>query len=471
MKDNNNNLQNKYWQCAVCGEIAEGIEPPEVCIVCGAGHEAFSEYTPNENKKFSKDRKLNVVIIGAGIAAVSAAKAISERNKLAQIDIYTNENEYPYNRPLLTKGLGRDLAKMKFYVETKDFYAENNIHFHFNCVVNDINPHEKTIVVSCDNNASDINIISDNRNTEIISYDKLLLATGAEAFVPPFQGCDLPEVGVLRKKKDLDKLYDMLQNGTNNSKKIVIIGGGLLGLETASSLDKMGHQVTVIEACPTILPRQLDAEGAPILLSVIAENSNVDIKYGLFVNQIHGEEHVKSVETKNGDIIACDIVLVSAGNRANYNLAKNAKLQTNQAIVVNKYMQTSDPDIYAAGDCAVFEERIDGIWETAKIQGEIAGANISDEKINYNSKPFGATFRAFKTSLFALGDINCDENKNSCAVAEVKNEPRKMYNKFFFKDNILVGGVLLGNVGKTKELIAGVTEQITTEEAEELNLI
>ena len=467
----NNSLQSKYWKCAVCAEIAEGIEPPEVCVVCGAGHEAFSEYTPDENKIFRHDKKLKVVIVGAGIAAVCAAKAIRERNKLAQIDIYTNENEYPYNRPLLTKGLGRDLAKMKFFVETIEFYTENKINFHFSCLVNDINPSEKKIVVSCNNNAADINIITDNRNTEIINYDKLLLATGAEAFIPPFQGCDLPEVGVLRKKNDLDKLYDMLQRGTNNSKKIVIIGGGLLGLETASSLDKMGHQVTVIEACPTILPRQLDAEGAPILLSIIEENSNVDVKYGLFVNQIHGEDHVKSVETKNGDIIACDIVLVSAGNRANYNLAKKVKIVTEQAIVVNKSMQTSNKDIYAAGDCAVFEERIDGIWETAKIQGEIAGANISGDELSYNSKPFGATFRAFKTSLFALGDLNCDENKSSCAVAEIKNEPRKMYNKFFFKDNILVSGVLLGNVGKTKELIAGVTEQITVEEAKELNLI
>ena len=465
----NNELEVKFWQCAVCGEIVEGIEPPEVCVVCGAGREAFAEYIPENNKTLIRNTALKVAIIGSGVAAVSAAKAIRARNNKAQIDIYTNENEFPYNRPLLTKGLGRDLTKMKFFIENKNFYEENNINFHFNCLVNEIIPNANSIVVSPNTSGDDLNVINDNRDTEIVKYGKLLIATGAEAFIPPFQGCDLPEVGVLRKKKDLNNLYNLLQTNANSSKKVVIIGGGLLGLETASALDRMGHQVTVIEACPTILPRQLDPEGAPILLSAITENSNVAVKYGIFVNQVHGEDHVRSVETKNGEIIDCDIVVVSAGNKANYQLAKNANLNTKQAIVVDEFMRTSNKDIYAAGDCAVFNGRIDGIWETAKDQGEVAGANICGEKITYQSKPFGATFRAFKTSLFALGDIECGEG--SCAIAEVKNEPLKMYNKFFFKNNILVGGILLGNVGKTKELIKGVTEQIDVEEAKELNLI
>ncbi|UDQ98102.1 FAD-dependent oxidoreductase [Lentisphaerota bacterium WC36G] len=466
-----NNLS--YMKCKVCGEVIEGMVAPEICVVCGSGAEAFEKYTPHEEHIILNNIELEVVIIGAGIAAVSAAKAIRERNKLAKIDLYTNESEYPYNRPLLTKGLGRDITKMKYFVEDKDFYIENEINIHFNCLVNEINPDEKNVVISQNSDSNNPNIIVDNRNTEVVSYDKLLIATGAEAFVPPFQGCQLPEVCVLRRKIDLDHLYSVLQSGANDSKNVVIIGGGLLGLETASALDRMGHSVTVIEACPSILPRQLDADGAPILLASIAENSNVTVKYGVFVEKILGEECVEAVQTKDGEIIDCNCVLISAGNTANNQLAKDANLLTSRAINVNKYMQTSNDDIYAAGDCAVYEERIDGIWETAKDQGEVAGANIAGEKTVYNSKPFGATFRAFKTSLFSIGEINvekCDKNSVYSFVEE-KNEPRKIYNKFVFKNGLLVGGVLLGSVAKTKELIVGVTNKVNEEEAKKLNLI
>ncbi|OGV50470.1 MAG: hypothetical protein A2017_01565 [Lentisphaerae bacterium GWF2_44_16] len=439
------------WLCTVCGEVFDGALPPDKCPVCNAGKEAFVEYSQGM-LTFRDNKKLKTVIIGSGAAAIAAAEAIRARNRRASIDIYTRENIMPYYRPLLTKGLAEKVNSAEYFIKPPHFFEEKKINIHAGSEVSSIDAADKKIV------------LSDGSSVE---FDKLLITAGARCFIPPFQGALLPEVIALREQSDFDSLMKIISGGP---KKAVIIGGGLLGLETAYSLFMMKHEVTVLEACPVILPRQLDKDGAAILEASIEENSNVILRKNIFVDEILGTDKVIGVKTRMNEIIPCDLVIISAGIRSNFELAKNAGLDVDRAVTVNEKMLTSHPDIYAAGDCASFNSRIDGVWETAIEQGKVAGANMTGDDVSYKNKIFGATFNAFGTGLFSIGELGTDEKAEYLNVS-FKNDLKKIYRKFFFKKRILSGGILLGDLSTTASLLHGVVNGFDVEKAEDCKLL
>ncbi len=441
-----------YWKCTVCGEIFEGALPPLTCSVCGAGQEAFVEYVP-EVITFSSDEAMKVVIVGSGIAAVSTAKAVRARNAKAKIEIYSSETVLPYHRPVLTEAIARDIPEKELLIEPESFYQSLNIALNLGATVTDINSDKRTITLD---------------GGKKVSYDKLVIATGGKCFIPPIQGIDLPEVVALRQKTDLEGLKKLL--GTGKQKNVVVIGGGLLGLECAYHLSRLEHNITVLEACPTILPRQLDTEGAPVLQKIIEAHKNIKVIHGVFVDEVQGHDKVTGVRTRNGEFIPCDVVIVSAGVACNKSLAEKAGIKADKAIIVDNRMQTSKPDIYAAGDCAICGSRYDGIWETALEQGKVAGANIAGDEVVYKPKVFGATMRAFGTSLFSVGFIGSAEGTDAIQVS-AKNELKNTYRKLFFTDGHLTGGVLLGDVSQTTPLLAGVTRGFDAEDAADNKLI
>jgi len=442
-----------YWKCTVCGEIFEGALPPKRCSVCGAGQEAFVEYVP-ERVTFTSDKKVRIAIVGGGIAAVAAAKAARARNANAQIDLYSSEKQLPYHRPILPEALSHQVGERDFLVETEDFYREQRIDIHLNTAVTALKPccHELTL-------ASGVTA----------TYDKLLLATGGHCFVPPIPGAKLPEVVTLRAVDDLDKLRSLLGR---TPKQVVVIGGGLLGLECAWHLSLKDHQVTVLEACPSILPRQLDPEGGAMLSRIIGRFKRIKLDLGVFVDEIQGEQKVTGVRTRNGDFIPCDIVIMSIGVACNKSLAEASGIKVEKGILVNDRMQTSEPDVYAAGDCAIFNQRYDGIWETAMEQGKVAGANMVGDELTYQPKVFGATMRAFNTKLFSVGNITTDPLDGQTPLqAATRNEIRNTYKKLFFRDNVLAGGILIGELGQITPLLTGVARKIKMETAADSQLI
>lgn len=438
-----------YWKCVVCGEIFEGALPPDTCPVCGAGVEAFIEFFP-EVITFHDDTALRVVIIGSGAGAVSAAVAVRKRNANAQIDLYSKEAALPYYRPILTQAMAQEIDDADFYMHPEHFYHDKRIQLHLNAEVTEIDKIAKTITVK----------------GETIPYDKLVIATGATNFIPPTQGSTLPEVVAVREVQQVHKLKQLIGR---ESRKIAIIGGGLLGLEAASFLSEKGHTVTVFEAAPFILPRQMDAEGGALLRKIVKQ-SDVTLKLGIFVDEICGEEHVKSVKTNKDEFIDADIVIISSGIKSNTALAKRAGLEVERGIIVNEFMQTSHSDIYAVGDCANFNGRVDGIWETAIEQGNVAGAHLAGEKKTYVPKVFGATLHAFGTQLFSLGDLCKDENQEYQQVS-MKNDLTGTYRKLFFREDKLVGGILLGDTRLTNPLLVGVSKQVSIEDAADNKLL
>lgn len=432
------------WKCTVCGEVFEGALPPVSCSVCGAGAEAFVEYI-EEKITFASEKELKTVIIGSGPAGIYAADALRKRNKNAAIDIYSKDKDIPYYRPALTKKIAENFKVDSDLIFPAKFYEKNNINLNLGVEISQIDPSLKE-VQDADGNK--------------IAYDKLIIATGARCFVPPLPGANLPEVITLRDFCDFRELKSLVENG---AREIVVLGGGLLGLEAAYSLHLLGLKITVLEMAPRVLPRQLDNAGSEMLHRKIIE-AGLEMKTGVYVEEITGDTRVRGVVTNKNEHIHCDAVVVSAGVRSNISLAVESGIEVNRGIVVNDKMQTSHADIYAVGDCASHNDIVSGLWEPAIEQGKVAGAHIAGDNLSYEHPVIGATMNAFDTSIFSVGDLGYDEESEYTQITH-RNDIRMTYKNLFFKEDKLVGGLLLGDLKITNPLLSGVKRKLDPETA------
>lgn len=431
-----------FWKCVVCGEIFEGALPPLTCSVCGVGSESFIEFSPDV-AKVSKNEDMSVTIIGGGVAAVSAAKAIRIRNNLAKIDIYSSESIMPYYRPALTKAFCEDIDNESFYVEQEKFYKENNINIHLNTKITNIDKKKNEIITS---------------DSQIIGYNKLIMATGANCTLPPIKGIEHDQVYTVRSFKDVNKIMDK----TSSKKRICIVGGGILGLEMADSLHKDGHEISIVEVFNRILPHHLDKNGSNLLEQRL-EEKGINLNLGTTVKEIAGMNTVEKVITDSGTIIDADLVIISAGVSPNIGLAKVADLETSKAIHVNSKMQTSDPNIYAIGDCTTVNNKFFGVWEAAIEQGKTAGANIAGEAMEFKDSLYGTSLTAFDLNIFSVGDLGSKQNKIYKTFKSV-DEIQQKYKVLYFDNNKIVGGILYGDTKNTNTLMSLVKKNADIEE-------
>ncbi|MCP3966443.1 MAG: NAD(P)/FAD-dependent oxidoreductase [Lentisphaerae bacterium] len=394
---------------------------------------------------------MKALIIGSGIAAVEAALKIRTLQPEAEITLYTREKVLPYRRPALTRMISEKLSDIQFYLHDKQFYDEKNIHILTDCAVVSIDREKKHVMLD---------------DGSLAQYDKLLIATGGKGFMPPIQGIDLPQVVALREWDDLSEISSMLNE---NIRQVVVIGGGLLGLEIADNLTKKNSDVTVIEACPCMLPKQLDKDGADILVAAMNRNPRVKTLYGVFVSHIEGHNKVEGVLTQKGEHIPCDMVIISAGMSSNFELAHSAGLDVNRAIEADAGMRTSDPDIFAAGDCAAINGKRFGMWNPAREQGAVAGANMCGKDMAFKPKIYGARLVAFGTKLFSVGDIGLGEGpyKQVCRTDEVN----LVYRKIFFKDDKACGGILIGDIAAAQRMQNAVEKGFDIKQCEEAEII
>ena len=422
----------KLVKCLVCGEIFDSSL--EVCPVCGVGKENFVE-VDEEIVTFKKDTDEFFVILGNGIAGLSAAESIRERNKTAHIVMISNEDYLTYNRPMLTKTMLAGFEPEQIAVHDEAWYQENDI----------------TTILSKNITA----IHTDDKTVELeggakIQYSKLIYALGAECFVPPMKGTEKEEVIAIRRVADIQKIGKLLPT----TKKVVVIGGGVLGLEAAWEFKKSKCDVTVLEVAPQLMGRQID-EAAGELLQKIAKEEGIHIFTGVQIEEIQGEEHVKGVKLADGTVFEADVIIISAGVRANAQLAKEAGIEVDRAIVVNEKMETSIKDIYACGDCAQYKGNNYGIWPEASEQGKTAGANAAGDEMEYEVPSLGLSFHGMNTVLYAIGDAGKNE-KLSYRTMEMKDIARKQYEKYYYVNKQLKGAILIGDVSKMAE----VTEKI-----------
>ena len=414
------------WKCLVCGEVVYGDVPPQACPICGVGPEQFVPVNV-ANTGFTSTEPVNVVIVGGGVAALTAAEAARDRNKEASIEIITDEDLPCYNRPMLTKNILAKPDILGFITKAPDWYVKNNIKVTFGAAVTRIDGGTKTLTLS---------------NGESRSYDKLVYATGAESFVPPIPGADQPMVRVIRKVSDIIAIQNVLPQ----VKDIVMIGGGVLGLEAASEFIKTGRNVTVVEMAPSLMGRQLDETGSRFLKAA-AEAKGVRVITGAKISAIEADG--VALETEK---LPAQLVILSTGTKANLQVLQTAGASTERFVNVNEKMETTLPDIYAAGDVAACNGVSIGIWNQAVEMGRVAGANAVGDSLIYEGITPAVSFTGFGIDLFALGDNGKKEGEIYKTI-EVDDPRMLTYKKFYFLHDVFVGAVLIGDTSDSAKVM------------------
>ncbi len=374
------------------------------------------------------------IIIGGGIAGVSAAEAIHALQPSADITLISDEGNLPYFRMSLTRYLAGEVEREKLSLHDKQWYLQNHITILLKTHVDAIDPEAKQISLA---------------DGQKLSYDKLILASGAHPNVPPFPGKDLEGVQTLRTLEDAD----LIMNVARNHAKVVCIGGGLLGLEVAGAVARQGADVTVLEGLDWLLPRQLDAQASAILKEKI-EDLGIKVIVPAMTKALHGDGKVESVELADGQVLPADLVLISTGVSANLELAKSAGLAINRGVLVNEHMVTSNPDILAAGDLTEFHGRCYGLWMPAKNQGTIAGQNAAGKDANFSGDPPSTRLKVLGVDVFSIGQFSPSSEEDKL-VAESKNGS---YKSFLFSDGKMIGSILLGDASlavKVKTAVDG----------------
>jgi len=367
---------------------------------------------------------LNVVIVGNGVAGVTAARIIKEKNPETRVSIYTDESHHYYPRPRLYEVLSGEAKPREVYMFSEEWYEKKGINVQLNKKALSIDTERKELLLE---------------DRSRVNYDKLLLANGGHSFVPPIKGVEKTGVFTLRTIRDALSIKEF----TEKTKKIIVIGGGLLGLEFASSLKKLGQQVEVVEMFPRLLPRQLDPDGATILKNRIASRG-IDIVLGVKTVEILGRRTVSGILLDSGETISGDLVLISAGMRSNTELALEAGIKVNRGVVVDGYLRTSADDVYAVGDVAEFEGRVYGIIPAALEQASIAATNILGMEHNvYTGTIPSNTLKIVNVELTSMGLVNPEEPK----YEEIKKTDKKkgIYKKLVLDKGKIVGAILLGD--------------------------
>jgi len=367
---------------------------------------------------------LNVVIIGNGVAGVTAARIIKEKKPETQVSIYTDENSHYYPRPRLYEVLSGNAKPQDVTMFSEEWYRKNGITVQLNKKALHIDTQQKELLLE---------------DQSRVKYDNLLLANGGHSFVPPIKGAEKKGTFTLRTIKDALTIKEF----TKNTTKAIVIGGGLLGLEFASSLKKLGQKVTIVEMFPRLLPRQLDADGAAILKNHIASHG-IDVVLGAKTIEILGESTVSGILLDSGETIHGDIVLFSAGIRSNIKLVSKAGIKANRGVIVDDHLRTSAEDVYAVGAVAEFKGTVYGTIPAAMEQARIAAANIfgADHNIYTGTVPSN-TLNVVNVDLTSIGVINPEDP----TYEEIKetNPKKGVYKKLVLDKGKIVGAILLGD--------------------------
>jgi len=393
------------------------------------------------------------LILGGGIAGVSAAKAIRERDAEGSVHILSEEEYPPYSRPMLTKASLRTYDPKQTCLYKSEWYEEYGIDLKLGVKVESIAPKEQ--MVYCEH----INY----------HYDRCIYALGAANFIPPFPGSGRQEICSIRA---IDDIYKMKRLAVD-ARRAVVIGGGVIGLEAALELTKLDLEVTVLETLEYLIPRVLDRQTADKLKNSIP---SINILTGIEIKEIGGDDTATYVDLMSGERLSADFMVISCGVRPNTRIAAEAGVHVDGDILVNDYMETNLPGVYACGDCARNGRTNHALWGRAATQGTVAGANAAGGRLRCGVTDTALVFNSRETALFCAGDMGKDPKKNY--RHEITESPLK--NQFYVNDRFaatwknccyheekLVGAALIGNLGEMRTLkeALDIHEEIIDEQA------
>ncbi|MDR0356533.1 MAG: FAD-dependent oxidoreductase [Deltaproteobacteria bacterium] len=376
---------------------------------------------------------MNIVIAGAGIAGVTAAEAVRKQNPQADVTIFSSEREALYYRPRLPEIVKGAVEPEKIMAHADDWYRENKFELRRGESLKDVSLEDK--------------VIRGNLGSRLV-YDKLLIATGAESSKPAPVNYDLPGVFTIRHLHESMVLHYEAQR----SKTAVLMGAGLLALEIGCALGSMGLQVHVLERANRILPRQTTPASSKLLNAHLsAQGLTFHLNASLAATT--GHDRLSRVELSDGTTIETQILVAAAGVTPNLDLAKALGLKIDRGIVVDDYLETSVPGVYAAGDCAQTPDGAGGLWTIARAEGLVAGHNMAcapEERKKYVAAPPSSTLKVAGLDLVAAGDLDPDDKRDSAVF-----ESDKIYRKVVVDaDGLMIGYTNLGTTKGNRELAA-----------------
>jgi len=379
---------------------------------------------------------MNYIIIGNGVAGTTAAETIRKNDPQGDIKIFTEEGYPFYSRIRLMEYLAGEVELSKLQIRSNQWYQDRKIQLFLNSKVQDIGREKKEIITA-----------SGSR----FPFDKLLLANGSYSFVPPITGAEKQGVFTLRNIQDALAIKTFATGKT----KVLLIGGGLLGLEVGNSLRKTGLAVTVAEFFPRLLPRQTDpACGA--LLQGRLEQMGLTFYLGVQSKEILGDEKVTGLLLTDGRGIDTDLIIISAGVRPNLELAQKLGINIGKGVPVSDTLETEIPDIYAAGDSIEHRGMLYGIWPASEKQGQVAGLNMAGIKTDYSGTTFSNQLKVAGIDLLAAGDIDPD-NKLEAIIEQ--NQETGTYRKLVLQENRLIGCLLFGTLEGKKKILKALDEK------------
>ncbi len=373
-----------------------------------------------------KKPKQKIIVIGAGAGACGFIKHYRVINTEDEIEVFSKENYPFYNRVLLPDYITGTLGWNNLVKITDEEEKEYGIKLHRGISIETIDRKNK--------------IVTDSAGTSH-SYDILLIATGSRAAmlrdVPSMKG-----IFTMRSRMDADKFKEHVDITKN---KVVIVGGGLLGIELAASLREVNIEVTIVQRISRLMDRQLDPLGSQLLHEELV-SKGVDIYYNDEIERFLGEQEVKGIRLKSGLVIESQAVVIAIGTVPNIEIAKECGVECKRGVVVNEYLQTSDPSVFAIGEIAEFKGFLYGITAAAEQQAEIVARYLcGDISKYYEGSLLMNILKMHGTDLCSLGDVETPANDPAYEEIVFIDKAKRYYKKCIVHNDRLIGAILIGD--------------------------
>lgn len=384
-----------------------------------------------------------LVIVGNGMAAL---RLVDELAKVAlgryAVAVIGDEPRLAYNRVLLSSVLAGETASHDIELRPANWWRDRGVTLKYGCVATEIDVGRRELKIE---------------NEESIAFSRLVLATGSTPLRLNVPGADLAGVHTFRDSRDVDLLLTLAAQ----KKRVVVVGGGLLGLEAAYGLAKAGAPVTLVHLMDRLMERQLDAQAAELLKSLV-ERKGIKVLLNANTAHIHGTARVEGIELADGRRIEADAVIFAAGIRPNTALASKAGIAVNRGVVVDDCLQTGVPDIFALGECAEHRGICYGLVEPAYEQARVLARHLAGEAVAYGGSVVATNLKVSGVSVFSAGDFMGVDGSQTILLNDVRGGT---YKKLVISDGRLIGAVLVGDVGdalwyleliRCREPIAGI---------------
>jgi nitrite reductase (NADH) large subunit len=365
-----------------------------------------------------------LVIVGNGMAA---ARLVDELASVAlgryAIAVIGAEPRLAYNRVLLSSVLAGETASHEIELKPAAWWRDRGVTLKYGCVATEIDVGRRELKIA---------------NEESIAFSKLVLATGSTPLRLDVPGAEIAGVHTFRDSRDVDLLLGLAAQ----RKRVVVVGGGLLGLEAAYGLAKAGAPVTLVHLLDRLMERQLDAPAAELLKSLV-ERKGIQVLLNANTARIRGVSRVEGVEFADGRRIEADAVIFAAGIRPNVGLAKQAGLSVNRGVVVDDLLQTSQANIYALGECAEHRGICYGLVEPAYDQARALARHLAGADALYAGSIVSTNLKVSGVSVFSAGDFMGCKGSEAILLSDAR---RGTYKKLVIANDRLTGAVLVGDI-------------------------